>query len=314
MAKVLISSLYKQAVNPFPYGYFSFGALDIANTNTQTFNEVISKATSTRSTRANMITAARICQNAAGFSSTTLYHLKGYTGSTLSTASNKVLCATDTQAIPTLTFTTERRGPYVPLPTYLGLIYYFGGYNDSTGLYSNATTYIKTPVDTVVNTTNITVARHVGAVLKNNSNAWLIGGTTTGGAATNDIYKWTFSTDSIAIITAKDTVSSSQAYAINYTSFGYRSLGNGTSRGSAKFTYATETVATGTAIATGDADALMLAGTQHTTESKGVLWTGYRGSTNFRTYLLLTFATEAWDNQSYTTAINNGWVQSTSGG
>jgi hypothetical protein len=310
MAKILISSLFKQAVTPFPNGFFSFGATDAAFANRTQNNITISKATDVESTRTNMATDARISQNAGGFSSTNIYHVKGY-DVTLNNDVNKVLCATDTQAIPTINFTNNRRGPFGPLPPYLGRIYYFGGYNDSTGLYTNASTYISTPTDTIVNTTNIPAVRHVGTTLFNASNAWLIGGTTTGGGGTNTIYRWAFSTDSVSTLAETDTISGSQAYGINYTSFGYRALGVGATRTSGKFTYSTEIMDVGTACSTTQADAIMHSGTQYVTESAGYLWTGYRGSTLWRTLLQLTFATEAWDDRKYLEDV--GWIQSTSG-
>lgn len=310
MAKILISSLFKQAVAPFPNGYFSFGSTDLGNTVLTQNNNTISKATDVESTRTSMATVARISQNAGGFSSTNIYHVKGYDGG-LNTNVNKVLCATDTQAIPTIDFTTNRRGPFGPLPPYLGRLYYFGGFDDTTPEYTNLSTYISTSTDTPVNTTNITSPRHVGTVLFNASNAWLIGGTTTGGGGTNTIYKWTFSTDSISTIADTDTVTGSQGYGINYTSFGYRSLGVGATRTNGKFTYSTDTMTAGTACSTGQADAVMFAGTQYVTESDGYLWTGHRGSTLYRTLLQLTFATEAWTDKKY--AFNTGWISGTSG-
>jgi len=50
------------------------------------------------------------------------------------------------------------------------------------------------------------------------------------------------------------------------------------------------------------------------TATIGYVWTGYRASTLNRAYHKLTFSTETWSNNSYTTAdTNSGWINGNSG-
>ena len=55
-------------------------------------------------------------------------------------------------------------------------------------------------------------------------------------------------------------------------------------------------------------------GVASATSTVGYVWTGYRSSTLNRLYHKLTFSTETWSNNSYTTAdTNSGWITSNSG-
>jgi hypothetical protein len=50
------------------------------------------------------------------------------------------------------------------------------------------------------------------------------------------------------------------------------------------------------------------------TSTVGYVWTGYRNFTLNRAYHKLTFSTETWTNNSYTTGdTNSGWITSGSG-
>lgn len=319
MAKIFIRSLlHRNNVSPavldFPNAFFSFGATDGAFANLVTFNRTMNKAVGIETARTVMTAPARIVQNAGGFSSTNIYHVKGYT-TTLVTNVAKVTCATDTQSSPTITFTTERRGPIGPLPPYLGRIYYFGGYQDTTSpspTYRQETTYITTSTDTATNTTNIPAARHVGVSLFTSSNAWIIGGLTTGGGGTTSIYKWTFGTDSVSTLAAVDSIADGQGYGLNYSVFGYKVMGQLSGKNCKKFTYSTDTISTGSNGI--GSDTAMFGGTQFVTTSIGWIWTGFRTTTFLRTFHRLTFSTETWVDESYvTTDASTGWVQGTSG-
>lgn len=316
MAKILISGLLKQyiptspAVTSFSNGYFSFASSDNGVTALTQYNRTISLSTDTESTRTSMSTAARISQGASSFSSTNIYHIKGYAAG-LSTTVNKVTALTDTQSSPTIAFTVERRGPMIPCPIYLGRIYYFGGYRDTDATYRQDTTYITSSTDTTTNDANVTAARHVGSSLFNNSTAWLMGGYDSAGATTTTIYKWIFSTSSISTLAAIDATQA-QAYGLNSLSFGYRAMGTPSSyNNNKKLTYATDTVAAG---ANSPEAIRIYQGTQYVTSLIGYCWTGLRTVNNNRVLHKLTFATETWANANYTTGdVNSGYAQGTGG-
>lgn len=318
MAKILITALLKQyrlaqkspAVTSFSNGYFSFGDNSGGFTSLTQFNRTISKTTDTESTRTDMSTAGRASQGASSFNSTDIYHIKGYIAG-LSTTVNKVVGATDSQSSPTIAFTVERRGPMVPCPPYLGRIYYFGGYRDTDATYRADTTYINSSTDTATNDTNITAQRHAGVSLFNSSFVWLVGGYDINGYTTNTIYKWVFASSSISTLSETD-VSNSVAYSLNSLSAGYRVAGDGASYdNNKKLTYATDTLSS---IQDSPDSETLYNGTQYVTLTDGYCWTGWRGSTLYRTLHKLSFATETWTNNSYTTAdANDGWIQSTSG-
>jgi len=318
MAKILIASLLKQPVSPFSNGYFSFGASDGPLAVRTQYNRTINKATEVESVRLIMNTVSRISQNAGGYSSTSIYHVKGYGSTELVSNSiindvNKVLCASDTQSSPNTVFTNERRGPFGPLPPYNQRIYYFGGYNDVTALYSQDTTFITTPTDTAANATSIPAARHVGVTLFNSSAAWLVGGFTTGGGSTNTVYKYIFATNSPSTLAATDAVNDAQGYGVNSSTHGYKCMGGSSGKNIRKLDFSTDTLSATTS-GTGAADATMYSGSQFVSESTGYLWTGYRSTTLLRTLHLLTFATDSWSDRSYNSGdVNSGWVQATSG-
>lgn len=318
MAKILIASLLKQPVSPFSNGYFSFGATDGPLANRTQYNRTISKATEVESVRLIMNTVSRISQNAGGYNSTSIYHVKGYGSTDLVTNSiitdvNKVLCASDTQSSPNTVFTNQRRGPLGPLPPYNQRIYYFGGYNDVAGSYSADTTFIITPTDTAVNATSIPGSRHVGTALFNSLAAWLVGGFTTGGGGTVTVFKYVFATDSPSTLAAVDPIADGQAYGVNSSTNGYKCMGAASGKNVRKINFSTDVLSTTTS-GTGSADASMYAGSQFVSASTGYLWTGYRATTLARTLHLLTFATDSWADRSYTPGdVNSGWVQATSG-
>lgn len=317
MAKILIAGLMRQyvagispAITSFTNGYFSFGTTDAGYAAPVQYNRTISISTNTESTRTAMSTAARATQGASGFSSTHIYHIKGYSAGLITTV-NKVLAASDSQSSPTISFTVERRGPYIPCPFYLGRIYVFGGYRDTDTSYRAETTYINSSTDTATNSTNIPVATHVGTSLFNNSYAWLMGGYIVGSINVGTIFKFTFATSSVSTLAATD-VANMQGYGLNNRSFGYRAMGSAASyNNNKKLTYATDTLSAGT----NSPEAVqMYQGTQYVTSSTGYCWTGYRASTLNRILHKLTFATETWANASYTTGdTNTGWVQATGG-
>jgi len=316
MAKILITGLAKQrisaskAVTSFINGHFSFGDTDGSSASLVQYNRTISKSTDTESTRTIMSTEARMSQNASGFSSTNIYHLKGYSGG-LVTTSNKVTGSTDTQSSPTITLTVQRRGPVGPCPVYNGRIYYFGGYRDTDSTYRQNTTYITTSTDTPTDSTDITEARHAGTSLFNSFHAWLIGGLTTGNIITNTIFKWAFSTSSTSTLADTD-IDNAQGYGLNYSIFGYRVLGSAaTYDDNKKLTYATDTLSAGSSSPEYET---IFGGCQYVTASTGYCWTGYRSGTLARTLHKLMFATETWADASYTTGdANSGWVTGTSG-
>jgi len=314
MAKILIRSLLNistasPAILSFPNGFFSFGATNGNFSARSVFNRTMSKATEVETVRTVMTTAVRASQGAGGFSSTDIYHVKGFTTTTVGTV-NKVACATDSQSTPTITFTTERRGPINPLPPHLGRIYYFGGFDNTN--YTSISTYITTSTDTATDTTSIPAGRHLGVSLFTPSHAWLIGGLTTGGGGTTTIYKWNFSASSVSTLAAVDTTADGQGYGLNYSVFGYKAMGQLSGKACKKFTFSTDTISAGSTGVGSDND--MFGGTQFVTPSVGYLWTGFRTSTFLRTFHRLSFATETWVDQSYTTTdLSDGWVQGTSG-
>jgi hypothetical protein len=320
MAKILITAIARQspvpqlspAVTSFINGYFSFGDQSGFDTGLVTFNRVMSKSTiGTESTRTAMSTAARESQNAGGFSSTDIYHIKGYSGA-LATTVNKVLAASDSQSTPTIAFTLERRGPMGPCPLYLGRIYFHGGYSDTLASYRQETTYITTSTDTPTDDTSLTAARHVGSALFNTSSSWLIGGYTSGGATTTLIYKWIFSSSSISTLAATD-VTNAQGYGLNYLTFGYRANGRSvTNTSNRKLTFATDTISTGSD--SPEAGLTVFQGTSFVTSSSGYAWTGNKSVGGNRLLHQLVFATETWSNLSYNTLDSgSGYIQGTSG-
>jgi len=298
-------------VTGFSSAYFLFGDVTGGQSNVG-YNRTISFSTDSESTR-NANTGPRISQGAGGFSSTNIYHINGYQGGIV-TVKNKILAASDTQSAPTISFTVERRGSTINLPHYTkSRIYFMGGYSDSLGQYRSDTTYITTASDTATNTTAIPAARHVSEGLYESDNAYIIGGYNSSGANTNTIYKYVMTSDTASTLSATDSVSNSQGYAFSNSLWGYRANGaNVTSASNIKLTFSTETVSTGSNSPEGSLQ--LFQGVCSATATVGYVWTGYRNYTLNRAYHKLTFSTETWSNNSYTTGdTNSGWINGSSG-
>jgi hypothetical protein len=298
-------------VTGFSSAYFLFG--DPTGTNVGVgYNRTISFSTDSESTRtAN--TGPRISQGAGGFSSTNIYHINGYQ-SGLITVKNKILASSDVQSTANVSFTVERRGATNNLPTIVASRFYFmGGYSDSLAQYRADTTYITTSNDTATNTTAISAAGHLGAAMYQSNNTYILGGYNSSGATTSTIYKYAMNTDTPSNTSISETASNAQSYAFSNSSWGYRA--NGLSVGSTnntKLTFATETRSAGTN--SPESSLQLFQGVASATATVGYIWTGYRNFTLNRAYHKLTFSTETWTNNSYTTGdTNSGWITSGSG-
>lgn len=299
-------------VTGFGSAYFTFGDPTGAYTSFVGYNRTISFSTDSESTRtAN--TGPKATQGAGGFSSTNIYHINGYNAG-LNTGKLKVLAASDSQSALTLSFTVERRGFTNNLPHYTkSRIYCMGGYSDSLGQYRTDTTYITTSTDTATSTNAITAARHVSVGMYENTIAYILGGYTTGNGFTTTIYKYDMTSDTASNTSLTESVANGQGYSFSNSSWGYRANGAvGTSGGNIKITFATETKTTGTN--SPETNLQLFQGVSSATSTVGYVWTGYRNFTLNRAYHKLTFSTETWSNNSYTTAdTNSGWITANSG-
>jgi len=298
-------------VTGFGSGYFLFGDPTGSNSGVG-YNRTISFSTDSESTRtAN--TGPRISQGAGGFSSTNIYHINGYQGG-LVTVKNKILAASDSQGTAVVSFTVERRGATNNLPHLTkSRIYFMGGYSDSLGQYRSDTTYITTASDTATNTTSISAALHVSVGMYENNNAYILGGYTTGNGSTNAIYKYAMNTDTASNTSITESSNMAQGYAFSNASWGYRANGaTVTNASNIKLTFSTETKSTGSNSPEGSLQ--LFQGVATATSTVGYVWTGYRNFTLNRAYHKLTFSTETWTNNSYTTGdTNSGWITSGSG-
>jgi len=294
----------------FNTGYLGYGDTDGSYIPLVTYNRTISFSTDTESTR-TAFAAARAPQGSSGFSPTSIYHVKGYNAGLITTV-DRVSPITDTSSTPTIAFTTERRGPCIPLPNYnRNRIFFFGGYSDTLAQYRADTTYITQNTETSATGTSIPAARHVGSVLYTRDNSYILGGIDLNGATTTTIYKYIMNTDVASTLAATDA-SNAQGYGLSYNSFGYRA--NGTPAGynnNKKFTFSTETVAAGTSGPTAE---MLFQGISTVSLSIGYCWTGYRGITVNRLYQKLTFATETWSDNSYNSGdTSSGWLNAPGG-
>ena len=298
-------------VTGFSSAYFLFGDPTGSSVGVG-YNRTISFSTDSESARtAN--TGPRISQGAGGFSSTNIYHINGYQ-SGLITVKNKILASSDVQSTANVSFTVERRGATNNLPHILKYyIYFMGGYSDSLGQYRSDVTRIITANDTAVNTTAIPAARHVSVGMYQSDNSYIIGGYNTSGATTNTIYKYAMNTDTASNTSVTDSVNNAQGYAISNSVWGYRVNGvSVTSANNIKLTYSTETTSTGSN--SPESSLQLFQGVASVTATVGYNWTGYRNYTLNRAYHKLTFSTETWTNNSYTTGdTNSGWITSGSG-
>ena len=298
-------------VTGFGSGYFLFGDPTGSNSGVG-YNRTISFSTDSESTR-NANTGPRISQGAGGFSSTNIYHINGYQGG-LVTVKNKILAASDSQGTAAVSFTVERRGATNNLPHLTkSRIYFMGGYSDSLGQYRSDTTYITTASDTATNTTSISAALHVSVGMYENNNAYILGGYTTGNGTTNAIYKYAMNTDTASNTSITESSNMAQGYAFSNASWGYRANGaTVTNASNIKLTFSTETKSTGSNSPEGSLQ--LFQGVATATSTVGYVWTGYRNFTLNRAYHKLTFSTETWTNNSYTTGdTNSGWITSGSG-
>lgn len=299
-------------VTGFGSGYFSFGDPTGSNSGVG-YNRTISFSTNSESTRTAFASGIRITQGAGGFSSTNIYHINGYTAG-LNTTKNKVLAASDSSSTPTISFTVERRGATNNLPHFTkSRIYFISGYSDTLGQYRTDVTYITTSTDTATNTNALTGARHVAPAMYENATIYILGGYTTGDALTNTIYKYVMTTDTSSNTSLTESSNMGQGYAFSNTAWGYRANGATVNDASnIKITFATETKTAGSN--SPEVNLLLFQGVSTATSTVGYVWTGYRGVTLNRAYHRLTFATETWTNNSYTTAdTNSGWITSNSG-
>jgi hypothetical protein len=294
----------------FNNGYLGYGDTIGNYTALVTYNRTISFSTDTESTR-TAFAAARAPQGSSGFSPTSIYHVKGYNAGLVTTV-DRVSPITDTSSTPTIAFTTERRGPCIPLPNYnRNRIFFFGGYSETLAQYRADTTYITQNTETAANGTSIPAARHLGSVLYTRDNSYLLGGIDSTGATTTTIYKYIMNTDTTSTLAATDT-SNGQGYGLSYNSFGYRANGTPASyNNNKKFTFSTETVAAGTS---GPTVEVLSQGISTVSLSIGYCWTGYRSVTTNRLYQKLTFATETWSGDGYNSGdTNQGWLNAPGG-
>jgi hypothetical protein len=298
-------------VTGFSSAYFLFGDVTGGNSGVG-YNRTISFSTDSESARtAN--TGPRISQGAGGFSSTNIYHINGFQSGIITTK-NKILAASDSQSTAVVSFTVERRGATNNLPHLTkSRIYMMGGYSDSLGQYRTDTTYITTSNDTATNATAITAARHVSVGMYESNNAYILGGYTTGNGSTNTIYKYAMNTDTASNTSITESSNMAQGYAFSNSLWGYRANGaTVTNASNIKLTFATETKSTGTNSPEGSLQ--LFQGVASATATVGYVWTGYRNFTLNRAYHKLTFSTETWTNNSYTTGdTNSGWITSNSG-
>jgi hypothetical protein len=296
-------------VTGFGNAYFMFG--DPTTYTYVGYNRTISFSTDSESTR-NANTGPRWPQGAGGFSSTNIYHVNGYNAG-LVTTKNKVLAASDSQSAPSISFSVERRGATNNLPHYnKASIYFLSGYSDTLGQYRADTTYISTASDTATNATSITAARHVSVGLYENTTAYIMGGYDSSGSLSNTIYKYVMTTDTPSNTSLTESQNMAQGYGISNSAWGYRCYGYPDYNATVKITYSTETKSTGTAGP--ESGIFFYQGVTSATSTVGYIWTGYRSSTLNRLYHKLTFSTETWSNNSYTTGdTNSGWITSSSG-
>lgn len=311
MAKILVSAIsikQKNAISNqitgFTNAHLITGCItSLSNTTAdmRTYNRTLSHATDVESAR-TAITTARMAQCAGGFSSTSIYAIKGFNGSNaatpLSTVVNKITASTDSQSSPTIIFATERRGPFTNCPSYLTRIYFIGGFGAA---YSNLSTYIDTSTDTPTDTTDFLAPRHNGSALFTKSFAWLIAGYTTGDALTTAYYKWNFSTDTASTLGNLATATAGGC-GLSYDTYGY--LFGGTSRGTttSKFRYSTETFSTGNALPSN-----YEFGVPSITNTTGYAWTGRRGTAlTLRALYKINWSTETIVDVSYNSGDTNG--------
>jgi len=272
------------------------------------FNRTLSFATYTESSNTNISTGNRIVQGMSGFSPSHTYHMKGYllAGSTATTV-NKLSAYTATETVPTISFSVERRGGGTNMPHYQrSRLYFYGGYSDSLGQYRADTTYVTQNTDTATNATSLPAGRHMAGTIWTSTNAYIMDGYTTGGGYSNTTYKYVFSSDTASTSTASVTVNQNP-YGMSSNVYGYRCFGTNIGyTGNNKLSWSTETWAT--APNGPESQSSMLGGCGMATQTDGFLWTGYQSYLK-RILYRLTWSTETWTNNSYTTAdANSGFI------
>lgn len=300
-------------ITNFGSAYFILGDVSGTYSTIVGYNRTISFSTDSESTRTALTSGLRASQGAGGFSSTHIYHINGFSAG-LNTTKNKILAASDSISTPTISFSVERRGFTCNLPQFdKSRIYCMGGYIDSPAEYRSDVTYISLSTDTATNTNSITAVRHVMAGMYENQNVYMLGGYTTGNVVTNTIYKYVMTTDTASNTSLTESTIMAQGYSFSNTSWGYRANGQPiTSTNNIKITFSTETKTTGTN--SPETGLQLYQGVSSVTSTTGYVWTGYRQSTLNRAYHKLTFSTETWSNNSYTTGdTSNGWIQAGSG-
>ena len=316
MPKILVSSMFKQSSvsaqnTGFNTSYIATGCVStnftLTKANMRNYSRSLQHATETKANRTDLSGApARICQGAGGFSRTNIYLMKGYNGSDStgqgetigSTVVNKVAVSTDSNSSPTISFTTERRGPYVTCPTYFGRLYFITGYNDGGAVYSNLSSYINTATDISINTTNFLAARHVGGTLSTKFNTYLFGGYTTGNGVTNNFYKWSFATDTPSSLSTLDTAAAGMC-GISHNTYGYLLGGAGDNLAVRKFSFNTETLSNLANLAT-----FLEYSAPSVSNTTGYCWTGVI-NTSQRGLFKVAWATETITDARYTESTDS---------
>lgn len=319
MPKILISSISNKqssvsAQNTgFNTSYIATGCVSSAaltKANMRNYSRSLQHATETKANRTNLSGApARICQGAGGFSRTSIYLMKGYNGSDStasgetigSTVVNKVAVSTDSNSSPSISFTTERRGPYVTCPTYFGRIYFITGYNDVGSAYTNLSNYINTATDISINTTNFLATRHVGGTLSTKFNTYLFGGYTSGtptDPVTNNYYKWSFATDTPSSLSTLTTAAAGMC-GISHNTYGYLIGGAGDNFAVRKFVFSTETLSAGASLSN-----YIEYSVPSVSNTTGYCWTGVI-NTSQRGLLKLAWATGTITDERYTESTDS---------
>lgn len=320
MPKVLVSAISAKQKNAisgqmtgFTNAHFATGSNvgSVTTSSVVNYNKTLSYATNTETIRTNLSTVARVAQGAGSFSSTNIYIMKGYTGAALSSVVNKIAVSTDSQSAPTITFGTDRRGPYFPCPRYLTRIYFICGFSTA---YTKLVTYINTSTDTVTETTDFLENRHVGGAFYTKSSAYLFAGYTDADALTKAYFRMDFSSGTSSVL---GDMSANQAgnNCMSYDTYGFLVGGPGLTSINVqilKFRYSTHTLSTQSPTL----DEGFSYSVPYSTKIKGYLWTGYRNDTFNRALYIFDWATGTWSADHKPAAsgeLSGGWVYQCAG-
>ena len=297
------NSKYPQATG-FNRGYLFFG--DNA-AGYSAINRVLSFATYTETTYTNFSTAARI-QPMTCASPTHVYQFKGYTSGGYTSTVNKISPFTSTETVPTISFSTERRGGMIVMPHFQrSRMYYVAGYSDSTGVYTANTSYVTQNTETETVASNaVSTGRHMGGTMMTNVVAQLVGGYTAGGGTTNANDQYTFATDTRATSTG-DTYNTQNPTCFSSNVSGYRFSGVGMgATTNTKYSFAGNTWSATTN--TPDSNGQIFGSGPIVNEYEGIIFGGYQNYAKRNVYRL-TWSTEVFTNSSYTTGdANAGFI------